>query len=65
MTKKRVLLYTVMLVLTVFTCLLITGCDTNEYTVTLIGDDHVKISTEKTTYRKGETVVVTKELDPG
>jgi len=57
--------YTVMLVLTVFTCLLITGCDMNEYTVTLIGDDHVKISTEKTTYRKGETVVVTKELDPG
>ena len=65
MKLRRIFHYTVMLVLTVFTCLLITGCDMNEYTVTLIGDDHVKISTEKTTYRKGETVVVTKELDPG
>ncbi len=65
MKLKRVFLYTCMLVAVLLTCLLITGCDTNEYTVTLVGDDHVKLSTEKTTYRKGETVVVNKEVDPG
>lgn len=54
-----------MLIAIVLTCLTVTGCDTNEYTVTLVGDDHVRLRTDKTTYRKGETVVVYEDVDPG
>ncbi len=66
MTKRRVLLYTVMLLATVLMLLAFTGCvDTTEYKVTLVGDEHVRLRTEKPTYRKGETVTVIKDLDPG
>ena len=62
---KRILLYTLLLVVTLFAIFTFTGCDMNEYTVTLVQDEHATISTEKTTYRKGETVVVTEVVDPG
>ena len=65
MKARRILLYTLMLVAFVLTCLIITGCSTKSYNVTLVGDDHVRLRTDKTTYRKGETVVVYEEVDPG
>ena len=49
-----------------FLCILaLTGCDTREYTVTIIQPEHATLSTEKTTYRKGETVVVSEVVEPG
>lgn len=66
MAKKRVLLYTVMLLASILLLFTLVGCNSNtEYKVTLVGDDHVRLSTEKSTYRKGETVTVIKDLDPG
>ena len=65
MKTRRILLCTLALVTLIFTCLIFTGCSTAEYTVTLVGDEHVRLSTDKTTYRKGETVVVHEDVDPG
>ena len=66
MAKKRILLYTVMLLASILLLFTLVGCNSNtEYKVTLVGDGHVRLSTEKSTYRKGETVTVIKDLDPG
>ena len=66
MAKKRILLYTAMLLFVILCVFILGGCEPQgPFALTIEQADHATVTTDKTSYMKGETVVVNMDVEEG